>query len=1249
MKSVLKNGFALSLLVSSILIFGLVFSSFLVQPVRADNLYAKIQGTIVDPAGAVLTGVQLTATNVGTNLPYTTTSSPDGTFVFLNLPIGTYRVTATNSGFRTFTATGITLVVDQVYQLNIKMELGQISEQVLVEAARVQVETSNTQLGTVITGDKIVDMPLNGRNWVQLQLLEPGVMASNDRFNTNYSTNGAQTQQNSFLINGQDSNDLPLNTPLIIPSPDAIAEFNLVTNTINPEYGRNSGAIMNAVIKSGTNSFHGSAFNFYRDTSLNTVDYFTHKAAVFHQNQFGGTLGGPIWKNHSFFFFSYQGSRFRQPQASSQNTLFTDAQRGGDFSDANFNGTPPPTGTCPKANPTCAPTNPNVSPFPMFGDAQSPCPVSGGVMCPAGTYYGKAYDNAGNLLTNGLFSSGAIPSQNLNTIAVNLMNKYVPTAASVGGSVLFTPVAVTSGKTDQYVWQVDHTFNAKDSIRSYGFIQTNPTVDTLPFTGSTLPGFPEQAQRHAKQFTASWNHVFGGNTLNELRFGYTRFNFVAVQPVTVQLPSSAGFAITPQIGGAAGLPVMNLLGFFILGFSNNGPQPRIDQVYQIDDNFSHVVGRHTLKFGFDGRRYWVSNPFANRNNGSFTYNGVGQFSTGDPGADFLLGIPDSYGQGSGSFIDARAQGFYTYAQDSWKATSNFTLNYGLGWQVNTPTTDHFNHSRSINCFRPGQQSAIYPTAPLGLLFPGDNGCSASGYSTGFTHFGPRLGFAWAPQGSGALEHLTGGAGRFSLRGGVGVYFNQVEEEQTLQNLTAPPFALSDIGVGDVGGNPSFAAPFTSVNPAAVTITNYLGSSNTCGTPPVACPTSTSTVNAASIPNKYPFTPPAAGSAVDFTNFFPMSLNVIDPRYAVPYAVNYNLTVQREFPGQMILSVAYVGSQGRHLERVQELNVGTNPAACAADPACIASRDSLATSFPQYFKYGYAGTPIAGAYGSIGQQGTDGNSLYHSLQASLNKRTSHGLQFLLSYTYAHSWDNGSGFESSGFGNRGVNPLIPGLNWGDSDFDARQRFVASYQYEIPVPHALGSNGLLTRVFKGWRVAGATTFQTGFPLSLNTTNETSLTCPGFNLVFYTCWDNPDQKGALVPEDPRVLHSHNTTTGVDTRLPNCTGTLRTGNFIFAPAQFCQAAFGTFGNTGRDSLHGPGLNFTNLALMKDIVVKEQMRFELRLETFNTFNHVNFNNPQSGFGSGGSATNVSSSSLGRVTSDSAIGPRFVQLAAKFYF
>lgn len=1172
---------------------GVVFLA--AQGALGQNLYGKIQGVVTDPSGAAAPGIKLVATNTGTNITYDANSGADGEYVFLQLPVGNYTIKASGAGFRTVTSTAISLRVDQIYTLNFKMELGQVSETVTVEAGAVQVQTANTQLGMVITGDTIRDLPLNGRNWTTLQQLQPGVMASSDRFGT-YSTNGSQSQQNSFLINGQDSNDLPLNTPLVIPSPDAIGEFNMVTNTINPEYGRNSGAILNAVIRSGTNNFHGDAFEFYRDTFLNTKGFFQTKPSVFHQHQFGGTIGGPVWKDHTFFFFSYQGTRFRQTQAGGSVVVFSPDQRNGDFSAFDFNGAPP-------AAAGDAPTNPNVSMFPMFGDANSPCPVSGGTMCPAGTYYGQAYDNNGNLITNGLFSTGVIPTQDFNSISANLMSTFVPPPNAAGNLFNFNPV--TAGKADQYLFQIDHTFNPNNSIQFYGFFQTNPTNDTLPFTGSTLPGFPQQAQRHIKQYTATWNHTFNSNTLNEFRVGYTRFNFIAVKPLNSVLPSSAGFNINPQNTSDAGIPRINVTGLFNLGFSNNGPQPRIDQTYQLTDNFSHVLGRHTLKFGFQARRFFVSNPFFFQNNGVFTFDGSGSNSTGVPGADFLLGVPDSYGQSSGGFIDASAHEFYTFAQDSWKVTNDFTVNYGLAWQIDSPLTDHFNHGVAINCFRPGQQSFVFPTAPVGLVFPGDNGCSASGYKTGFTHFGPRLGLAWAPHASGWLGHLTGGPGKFSIRAGVGIYYNRGEEELTLQNLLAPPFSLIDGGISDLGlagVTPGFASPFNSINPAAVNYTVYNGSAATNPTTAVTVPTATLT-------NKYPFLPPTPGSPVDFGFYEPFSLNVLDPNFAVPYTVNDNLTIQRELPGQMLLTFGYVGSFGRHLQRAYELNPGINPAACAADPVCVSNRAIQGFVAPDNFKY----DPFI--FASVGQQATDGTSHYNSFQASLQKRLSHGLTFLGSYTWAHSIDNGSSFENTSFGTRGTNPLVPGLNVGDSEFDARHRFVINYSYEIPVLAAMKS-GALGRIFQGWTLTGITTVQTGFPVNISNSGFTSLTCWAF--TFYGCPDNADQVVAKVETlDPRNTAKH---------------------LWFDPTDFKKPAFGTFGNGGRNPFHGPGLWNTDLAIRKVTKITEGTSLELRLESYNTFNHTQFNLPNG---------NVNSSSFGRITG--AAAPRLVQLAAKFYF
>src|ERR1700730_3972173 len=349
----------------------LAFTFVCTIPASADNLYASIRGTITDPTGAVVSGAKLTATNAGTGILYTTTSNSSGAFTFLQLPIGDYTLKAEQTGFKAYQASGIHLDLDQVYNLPVKLTLGAASEQIVVEANPVQVEQTDMQLGTVVTGQQIVNLPLNGRNWTQLQQLQPGIVGTSDRFGGNngaFSGNGAETQQNSFLINGVDSNDSALNTALVIPSPDAIGEFRLITNTLNPEYGRNSGTIINANIKSGTNQFHGSAFEFYRDTFLDAKNYFETAASPFHQNEYGGTVGGPIFKDKTFFFFSYQGFHQRTPQAGAGNSVpvFTSAERGGDWSvDAgNFSAT-------------------HVNPVPMYSDNSGPCPVSGGVQCAA--------------------------------------------------------------------------------------------------------------------------------------------------------------------------------------------------------------------------------------------------------------------------------------------------------------------------------------------------------------------------------------------------------------------------------------------------------------------------------------------------------------------------------------------------------------------------------------------------------------------------------------------------------------------------------------------------------------------------------------------------------------------------------------------------------------------------------------------------------------------------------------------------
>jgi hypothetical protein len=1139
----------------------------------ADNVYGEIRGTVTDPSGAVIPGATITATNTGTGVSKTVKSATDGTYEILQLAApATYNVTAEQEGFRAFEAQNLPLSLDQIYVLNIKMEVGAVTQHVTVEASPTQVEGTSIQLGAHLTGSYIVDLPLNGRDWITLQQTLPGVVASID-FDDNFSTSGSRSQDNGFTVNGTDSNDLALNTPLVVPSPDAIAEVSMITNTINPEYGRNGGAIMNAVTKSGTNKFHGDGFEFYRDTSLNARNFFLPQPQVFHQNQFGGTIGGPIRKDRTFFFFSYQGTRNRQPInpgrgfAGGTTTVFTADQRNGIFPDVNTN--------------VSGNGLPTASPFPLVGED--------GKTYPAGTLYST------------LFPTGHIPQADFSPIAVNLIKTYMP-PANIGTST-FSWNPISTNSFNQYITRIDHTFTPKDSIYGYYFIEQQSSVDDEPFFGGSLPGFAEQQTERIQNMNLTWNHTIGTSMINEARVGYNRFGFNTINPVKPLLPSSLGFTgINPQNTSGAGAPCMDMpsyqppSGACLFGFSYNGPQPRIDQTYQVTDNFSWIKGQHTFKVGFDMRRAQVVNPFAFVNNGYFQYYGVGTFSTGDQGADFLLGIPDLYEQTSGGFIDARTQQYYSYFQDQWKLRPNLTVTYGLGWQINTPQNDIYNGGVAVNAFRPGEQSTVYPTAPPGLLFPGDKGISTSTYSNKWTHFGPRLGFAWSPDKD----------RKWSVRAGFGIYYNQIEEEVTLQNLQSPPFSLTDFGISDQGGVPNFATPYSGYFPQRDANGNIIG------------------VTTNSIANKFPFTPPKPGSKdVDFTFFEPMVLKVFDPNFTTSSAYNYNFTIQRELPSATILSVGYVGHMGRHLSERHDINPagqapGVNPV-CAADPNC--SFFNLGSTHPETFPYDPS------VFGGVGEQATDTNSNYNSLQISATKKTTHGLDFQASYTWSHSLDTISSVENVG-GGGALNPFNFHDNYGDSAYDARHRFVISYSYAIPsIRHYDTFRAVPSRLVEGWRFAGTTTFQTGFPLSLTDTSENSLVCWFYNS--YGCPDRPNVAGPVKISDPRNTNLVNATHG---------GTTTRSNYYFDPNSFAPETRGVLGNAGRNYFHGPGINNWTFGLYKDTRITESTKLELRFEFFNIFNHTQFTSV---------GTDINSSFFGRATA--ALDPRIIQLAAKLYF
>lgn len=1173
---------------------------FTMHVAHAVDVNGRIIGKVTDPTGAVVPGAIVTATNLQTGVKQTTVSQKDGGYFFAQLPIGTYSITATAPGFKTFQASGIVLAIDQEYNEPVQFTSGATNETVSVSADSVQVNTTDMQLNNVVEAGQMVELPNISRSFTLYETIQPGVQASNDRFGS-YSADGAQTQQSEYLVNGADVNDLPLNTIGISPNLDAIQEFNLVTGPLNAEYDRNSGGIVTATLTQGTNHYHGDAFEFYRDTFLNTGNYFQNVAATptvpqhkdvtpYHQNIFGGTLGGRIIKDKLFFFGAYQGTRQSAPNNNGgpSTTVFSQAQRAGDFS---------------------ADLSPNGS---AQGYTFSTQLIPGTLNipgCPGGMTW------AACAASNG----GVFPTSAFNPIAATLLQKFVPQANQ--GLYGYTFNNFTTLSDNQYIARIDFDPNTKNQFYGIWIYDKQSSNSTTPFTGASLPGFGETDGHTDNQLTFDYVRQLSSTAVNDFALHYTRFNDIFVNPQTVVDPATYGFDIHPENTAAESLPLMTVgSAYFTLGFSNNGPQPRVDQTYQIDDSFSKTIGNHSLKIGYDGQKFLVSNPFSANNNGNYGFHAGTTFGSGDPGLDFLLGNPSGYAQGTGAKIQAYAFLNYFFAQDNWKATDTLTIDYGMGYQIDTPLHNQQYGNEAISCFIPGQQSVIFPTAPVGVNYPGDPGCTNTAQAyTRYNEFGPRIGFAWAPN----LGKISGGPGKLSVRGGYGIYYNRTEEETSLNNLETPPFGITSQGAVDYGASAAaFANPYQDINTGTV------------------------------YPNKFPYTFPTKGQKINYAIFEPLALNTYDKGFRSPYSHNFQLSVEREFPSLVRLRLSYVGALGRHNQITYEDNPITpaGHAACLADtaqcgnPSTPQYRNLQDYYFPSHTKYGEI-DPNTGipAYPTIGVVTSEGSSNYNSFQASINKEMTHGLQFQLSYTLSHSLDDASSYENAGYGGsvRGYNQFVKSLNYGNSAFDSRQRLVFAPIYTVPTISGHSLYSPINLALSGWQISGISAVYTGFPfdISYGGGSSNSLWCSsGFS--FYACPDEPNQTGPLVRANPRKF------------IP---GTNRTQWFVAKQSGLTQAPLGQFGDISRNKYHGPGAVNTNLIIAKNFNLRKDgvMRLQLRLESDNVFNHTNFNNPD---GTVSSTTNgetlttpgtLSYGGAGQISS--AAFARQTQLAGKFYF
>jgi hypothetical protein len=1178
---------------------------------HAADVNAHIKGTVTDPAGAVIAKASVVATNEATGVKYTTESSGTGEYLFPQLPIGTYTIKVSAPGFKEFHATGIVLNIAQEYVEPAVLSVGATSDVVEIHADSVQVNTTDMQLSNIVNSSQMVELPLINRAFAGLALTLPGVQASSDRFTTTNSVSGGQGQQTSYLVNGADDNDFALNTLVVSPNLDAIDQFNLIDGPLNAEYDRNSGGIISATIKQGGNRFHGNVFEFYRDTFLNTNNFFqktfnsagqvTNRPATFHQNIFGGTIGGPILKDKLFFFGAYQGTRQAVPQTPTTNvTVYTPAQLAGDFSSFNGTATTRPASATVVTNPDGTTKTIAAASYGKFSGNSIPSTISvPGCTTPLETWAQCAYDRGGKF-----------PTTAFNSISSTLIKQYVP-AANSGTNFVYNSTTVTSG--NQYIGRFDYALNTRNQFTVVGLYNQQTTSNGLPFSGSNLPGFGDGSLTHSQVWTGEWVHQFSASAVNDLAGHYTRLDFNSGAPQKTVAPSSVGFAITPQVTtGAQTIPRIALgAPYFTLGGTNNGPQPRVDGNMQFDDILSKTYGHHSLKFGYDFRKFSVVNLFLASNSGNYSFATSNPFSSGDQSLDFVFGNPSSYSQGSGNIIQANAFLNYMFAQDSWKIFPTFTLNYGLGYSIDTPLINNQYGGIAVGCAILSQQSKVFPGAPKGLNYPGDPGCTKSGAAyTRYTEVGPRIGFAWAPD----LGAISGSPGKLSFRGGFGIYYNRTEEETSLQSLGTPPFGITSLGAGDFTGRPQFANPYADINNGF-----RQSAGGKAGAP----------LPKASQPNRFPYVPPTSGQAVDFSQYGQIvNISAWGPGFRAPYSENFQLSVEREMPSQIVARLSYVGALGRHNQEGYE-GIPITPAghaACLASPACYNDPDNQALT--------YAGTHTATLdpnFAEMGLVGSDATSSYHSLQASVQKAQTHGLSFQMSYTYSHSQDTASSFENSGFGqngSRGYNQYDTSRNWGDSLFDARHRFVFAPIYVVPSLKSGNWYSPLNLLVSGWQVSGIMTLATGMPFDISYAGGTSnsLWCAD-NSSYYACPDAPNQ---IAPINRNF----------NIRAKNAAG-LTT---YFAPTSWAPETLGTFGNTHRNPYHGPGINNTNMILAKNFNLSADgaRQLQLRMESDNVFNHTQFNNPASTWADSGL-----SASFGKIST--AAPARQTQLAVKIKF
>ncbi|HYZ86254.1 MAG TPA: hypothetical protein VE621_17715, partial [Bryobacteraceae bacterium] len=918
---------------------------------------------------------------------------------------------------------------------------------------------------------KILALPLNGRSYVDLLGLQAGVAPSTaesiqqDRPVSgglsagNISVNGQRETANAFLVNGGDVSEGRNLGTAIIPNLDSIAEFRLITNSFDAEYGRFSGSIMNAITKSGTNAFHGSAFEFLRNDKMDARNFFDPTKSTLRRNQFGYAVGGPMIRNRLFWFTDYQGTREVRGQGTGLVELPSVEQRAG------------------RLDPE------------LFVDADGvPALVKGEYW--AGTLSrrlgytvrnNQPYSTPSCASTaDCVFPGGVIPTRAFARPAQGILG-FIPEPNS--GENLFASSSEKRRLNDDKIGQRVDLLNQLTGNWSFYYHFDDSTV-TAPLPSASVPGFPSVTPSRGQQGLLSNVKTFGPTTVNEFRLSFLRVSTTTDTP-------QGGFAKLSELGFVTGAGSLGIIPSGPPGFPETVPavsfnnfsigvptltttQP--NNTWHVSDGFSKIWGRHTVKLGGEFRHHQINERNVCAPNGNFTFDGS---ETGNDFADFLLGAPASFNQCSQQFLDSRSNYGGLFVQDAIKVRPNLALNLGLRWEVSQPWWDT---QGKIETIVPGLQSTQFPTAPLGWVVPGDPGIPKTLAPTRYDNVAPRIGIAYSPGFTeGALGKVFGGPGKTSIRAAFGVYYTAIEDLNLFYEVGDAPFGLYWVSPEP----PMFDEPYRT------------------------------RVNGASQGQRFPFRFPIPGDPanknLDYSIYLPISYS---PGYSIhnrlPYAEHYNFSIQRALSSNTVLTLAYVGTQGHRLISQYDANPG--------DPAlCLSLMGSgVAPGTPECGPHGQQatytrpdGTIVEGTRTALGPAfGTNNsytaniaNSNYNSLQVSVERKAT-DVTFLAAYTWGKALDNSSAFADW------VNFSNYRLSRSLSAFDVTHNFVASYIWAVPFDRLFG--GAPKRLTQGWQIMGISRFSTGFPVRISQSEDRSL-------VGSSNTDVPNRIGDVVIQDPR------------------------------------------------------------------------------------------------------------------------------------